>query len=237
MRDGPNATIAVLTRARHEDNELVRQLRAAGARIIELPCVHVERLADARQLVSAVAALEPSDWLVVTSPAGADAVARIPPPRARVAAVGVTTAARLAKHGIAVAFVPGRATGAELARELPAGGVVLLARSDRALPDMPRILRERGFHVREVVAYRTRTGAEGDVAGVRAALTSGARVEIHLASPSALEGLLDAIEPELVAAADIVASGPTTLAAVRARLGPGASVRARDEEASNVAHG
>ncbi len=237
MRDGAGEMIAVLTRARHEDDELVRQLRSAGARIIELPCVHVERLPDPTRLVSAVAALEASDWLVVTSPAGADAVARIAPPRARVAAVGAATAARLAKHGIVVAFVPGRAMGADLARELPAGGIVLLARSDRALPDMPRILRERGFHVREVVAYRTRTGAEGDVAGVRSALASGARVEIHVASPSALDGLLDAIEPGLVGAADIVASGPTTLAAVRARLGPGVSVRTRDEEVSHVAHG
>ncbi len=236
MRDGSGATIAVLTRARHEDDELVRQLRAAAVRIIELPCVHVERLPDARQLASSVAALEPSDWLIVTSPAGADAVARVSPPRARVAAVGAATSARLAKHGIVVAFVPGRATGADLARDLPAGGIVLLARSDRALPDMPRILRERGFHVREVVAYRTRTGAEGDVASVRAALASGARVEIHVASPSALDGLLDAIEPELVVAADIVASGPTTLAAARARLGPSASIRTRDEEVSRVAH-
>ncbi len=236
MPEPSRATVAVLTRARHEDDDLVRELRAAGMRIIELPCVHVERLPDAKPLASAVAALEPNDWLVVTSPAGADAIARIPPPRAGVAAVGSATAARLAKHGIAVAFVPRHATGAALARELPeGGGIVLLARSDRALPDAPRILRERGFHVREVVAYRTRTGAEGDVAGVGAALASGARVEIHLSSPSALEGLLDAIEPDRVARADLVVSGPTTLAEVRARLGAGANVRMRDQEVSRGA--
>lgn len=236
MRDRSGENVAVLTRARHEEDQLVRRLRDAGARIVELPCVHVEPLAEASRLASAVAALEPSDWLVVTSPAGADAIARLAAPRARVAAVGAATAARLAKHGIAVAFVPRHATGADLARELPASEIVLLARSDRALPDAPRILRERGFHVREVVAYRTRTGAEGDVAGVRAALTSGARVQIHISSPSALAGLLDAIEPELVATADIVVSGPTTLAAVHARLPMAASVRTRDEEVSHVAH-
>ncbi len=229
-------TIAVLTRARREADELARELRADGVRVIELPCVRIEPVVDLSPLAAAVGALAADDWLVVTSRYGADAIARLPQPRARVAAVGPSTAARLAEHGIAVAFVPETATGIGLARELPGDGAVLLARSDRALDDAPRILRERGFTVHEVVAYRTRTGAEGDVAGVRAALSSRERVAIHLESPSALEGLLGAIEPELVARAKLVVSGPTTLAAVRERLGPHVTIRTRDEEASHVTH-
>src|SRR5207302_322899 len=114
------------------------------------------------------------DWLVVTSRPGADAVARAARPRCRVAAVGRSTATRLARHGIAVAFQPRVPSGAALGRELPMARAALLARSDRALRDLPQILQARGFEVREVVAYRTVARADGDVGAVREALGDAA---------------------------------------------------------------
>ncbi|HZP97078.1 MAG TPA: uroporphyrinogen-III synthase [Candidatus Limnocylindria bacterium] len=236
MRERYAGATVVLTHARRDDDDLASRLRAAGARVIELPCVRIERLADVSALARAIAPLGPRDWLAVTSPAGADAVARVGAPRSPVAAVGPSTAARLAEHGIAVAFVPSVATGACLARELPRGEVAVLARSDRALADAPRILRERGFDVREVVAYRAAPVADGDVAAVRAALAADGTVVIFVSSPSALEGLLGAVEPRLVARAQLVVSGPTTLAAVRARLGTRVTTTPRDEEVSHAAH-
>ena len=222
--------VAVVTHATREDDVLVRGLREAGTRVIELPCVAILHLGDTAHLASAIDALRPDDWLVVTSPFGADAIAGASRPRSRVAAIGPATAARLLERGIAVDFTPSDATGAALARELPAGGRALLARSDRALPDAPRILRDRGFAVTEVIAYRTRVGARGDIAAVRDALSSdGGRVAIHLASPSALDGLLDAIEPALVAQATLHVSGRTTLAHVRERLGAAVRVQIREE--------
>ena len=191
--------VAVITHAVRDDDALAARLRAEGMRVIELPCVAIEHLADAAPLAAAIGALQADDWLVVTSPSGADAVRRAARPRSRVAAIGRRTAARLEGYGIAVAFVPSAANGATLARELPAAERALLARSDRALPDAPRILRERGFAVTEVVAYRTRIGVTGDVASVRRALASDQeRVAIYVESPSALEGLRAAIEPELL---------------------------------------
>ena len=192
--------VAVITHAVREDDALALGLRAAGVRVIELPCVSIEHLADPAPLASAIAALERNDWLVVTSPFGADAVARVSPPLSRVAAVGERTAERLARHGIRVSFVPTVSNGRTLARELPFATHALLARSDRALPDAPRILRERGFEVSEVVAYHTRVGATGDVAAVRDILAAAhERVAIYVESPTALEGLRAAIEPELLA--------------------------------------
>jgi len=192
-------TVAVITHAVREDDALARRLRESGARVIELPCVTIEHLANPASLARAIRALSPDDWLVVTSPSGADAVSRAARPLSRVAAVGERTAARLRSHGILTAFVPSASNGATLARELPRTTRALLARSDRALPDAPRILRERGFAVSEVVAYRTRIGATGDVALVRHALSSDSeRVAIYVESPSALEGLRAAIEPELL---------------------------------------
>src|SRR5439155_598323 len=81
-----------------------------------------------------LAALREDDWLVVTSRHGAEAVAPWGQPRAAVAAIGAATAERLRAYGVRVAFQPSASSGAALARELPrTSGVVLLARSDRAL--------------------------------------------------------------------------------------------------------
>lgn len=192
--------VAVVTHAVRDEDELARGLAANGWRVIAMPCVTIEHLNDPSPLEAAVAALDVADWLVVTSPSGADALARVTRTRSRVAAIGESTARRLRGHGIAVHFVPTTSSGAALASELPTAPRALLARSDRALPDAPRILRERGFAVTEVVAYRTRVGATGDIASVRAALASDdARVAFYIESPSALEGLRAAIEPDLLA--------------------------------------
>jgi len=192
-------TIAVLTHAAREDDALATELRAHGVRVLELPCITIEHLADPAPLAVAIGSLGADDWLVVTSPAGADAIARAAAVRSRVAAIGTVTASRCASHGIGVDFVPSAATGATLARELPGPRRALLARSDRALPDLPRILRERGFTVDAVVAYHARVGARGDVDAVRRALSStDERVAFYVESPSALDGLRAAIGPELL---------------------------------------
>lgn len=231
----PGAT-AILTRA-SEDNEIVaRRLRDDGVRVLELPCVRTMPLDDDRSLAQALRALTSEDWLVVTSRAGADAVARAARASARVAAIGAATAARLLSYGVAVDFTPSLARGELLGRELPVGRVALLARSDRALPDLPEILRERGFAVREVVAYRTVVGTTGDVGPARDALESGGAVAIFFWSPGAIDGLLRSIPRSLVGAADVFVGGEATRAAARERLGPAARIATIDEEVTRVTH-
>jgi uroporphyrinogen-III synthase len=230
------ARVAILTRAAEDNVELAERLRARGTRVIEVPCVRVEHLRDTSALAEAVAKLGREDWLVVTSRAGADAIGTLPRPLARVAAIGVATAERLRSRGVRVSFTPSVASGERLARELPSAELALLARSDRAMPDLPRILRERGFAVREVIAYRTVAMADGDIAGARRALDLGdGPVDIFVSSPSALDGLVAVLDPALVARARLVVSGETTYAAARARLGLGAEV-ALMEEGTHVAH-
>jgi len=231
---------AILTREPEDNAALAARLRDAGARVIEVPCIHIEPLADVAALESTLAALTRDDWLVVTSRHGADAVSRCAGARAPIAAVGKRTADRLRDHGFVVDYEPdletGDPTGERLARELPpCRGRVLLARSDRALPDLPAILRERGLAVDEVVAYRTRVGACGDIAGARDALAAGGVVAIFFVSPSTVEGLLSVIDPTLVSRARIFVAGRSTLRAVRDRVGIAADVRVTPEDA-NVAH-
>jgi uroporphyrinogen-III synthase len=182
--------------------------------------------------------LSEEDCVVVTSRHGADAIARCGPTRAAVAAIGDATAERLRTHGYRVAFQPSVPSGTVLARELPPrAGVVLLARSDRALPDLPQVLRERGFTVREVVAYHTIPEAQGDVARVRALLESPrGSVAVMFHSPSAVAGMLGAIEAPLVARASIHVTGRSTMRAVRDALGVDADVSLIEEEVTDVAH-
>jgi uroporphyrinogen-III synthase len=223
----------ILTRETEDNARFAREL-AGAEEILELPSVRVEPLADSSVLAAALASLGPDDWLVVTSRHGADAVARCGAPRARVAAVGEATAERLRERGFAVAFTPSAPSGERLAQELPQSGVcVLLARSDRGLDDLPRILRERGFAVREVVAYRTVVGPRGDAARVTSLLASGRRAAVVFHSPSAVEGFLLAVDPALVARAAIFVSGEATASAVRARLDVPVS---HLEEAADLAH-
>lgn len=228
----------ILTRDADDNAALAARLRRSSSLVIELPCVRAEPLEDTGPIADALAALSEEDWLVLTSRHGADAVARCGPSRAAVAAVGRATAERSRAHGLRVEFEPTVASGECLARELPErGGIALLARSDRALPDLPRILRGRGFAVREVVAYRTVAGAHGDIEGVRALLAAPERrVAVMFHSPSAVEGLLAAIEPGLVARAAIFVTGQTTLQAVRGRVGVEADISLIDQEATHVAH-
>jgi uroporphyrinogen-III synthase len=231
---------SLYTREPEDNAPLAARLRDVGARVIEVPCLRIEPLADVTALETALAALTRDDWLVVTSRHGADAVSRCATSRASIAAVGKRTADRLRAHGIAVDYEPdiqtGDPTGERLGRELPrCEGRVVLARSDRALPDVPAILRERGFVVEELVAYRTTVGARGDIADAREALAAGGDVAIFFESPSAIDGLLSVIEAELVLRARVFVKGRSTLRAVREWVGMGADIRVT-LEAANVAH-
>ena len=235
MYESLRGATAILTRAPEDNLVMAARLRDAGALVIEVPCVRVEPLDDSSALSSALSSCAADDWVVVTSRAGADAVARAGRPTCRVAAIGDSTAARLAEHRIAVDFVPSIATGARLGRELPQARSALLARSDRAMTDLPEILRERGFAVREVVAYRTQPGASGDIQRARAALASGERVAIFCYAPSAVDGLAGAIDAEALERATFFVSGPATRHAVRERIGDVARITSI-EEVTHVAH-
>jgi uroporphyrinogen-III synthase len=227
----------ILTREPPDNAALAARLRGWSAEVVELPCVHVEPLRDTRPLGEALAALCEEDWLLVTSRHGADAVAACATTRAAVAAIGDATAERLRAHGIRVAFQPTAPSGVALARELPpCRGAVLLARSDRALPDLPRMLRERGFAVRDVVAYRTVAEARGDVASVRALLASHEPVAVIFHSPSAVAGMVGAIDAPLVARASIHVVGRATMRAVRDAVGVDADVSLIEEEFAHVTH-
>jgi uroporphyrinogen-III synthase len=118
---------AIVTRPRAQAGPLVAALEAAGAEVVECPLIEIERTSD--EPVDAAG----YDWLIVTSPNGADEIARRGRNLPRVAAVGPGTAEALRAHGIEPALVPADSSQDGLLREFPRpAGRVLFAAAEGA---------------------------------------------------------------------------------------------------------
>src|SRR5258706_15859126 len=104
----------VVTRPQAQAAPLLDALRAEGFEPVACPVIETETIDDGPIDVSGY------DWVIVTSANGAaELAARRRGELSRVAAVGETTAAALAAHGIAVDFVPSLASQEGLVAELP----------------------------------------------------------------------------------------------------------------------
>lgn len=118
---------AIVTRPRAQAQPLVEALERAGVEVVECPLIEIERTSD-----------EPIDgagydWLIVTSPNGADEIARRGRNLPQLAAVGPGTAETLRAHGLEPAFVPVESSQDGLLREFPQpAGRVLFAAAEGA---------------------------------------------------------------------------------------------------------
>ncbi len=123
MPDGLPALRVIVTRPRAQARPLVDRLEALGAEVVECPLIEIERISD--EPVDAAG----YDWLVITSPNGADEIARRGRNLPRVAAVGPGTAETLRSHGIEPELVPQPSTqdGLLLAFPRPPGRVLFAA--------------------------------------------------------------------------------------------------------------
>jgi uroporphyrinogen-III synthase len=113
----------IVTRPRDQARPLVQGLEQLGVEVVECPLIEIEHTSD-----------EPVDaagyeWVIVTSPNGADELARRGVNLPSIAAVGPGTAETLREHGIEPAFVPRESSQDGLLREFPrpAGRVLFVA--------------------------------------------------------------------------------------------------------------
>jgi len=150
----------VVTRATDQAGSLSTALADHGAKVVELPVVSIEESVDGgKALSAALARADCYDWIVVTSPNGARRVADglAGPTTARLAAIGPKTAQPLSAAGHSVDLIPDRAVAEGLLEVFPSSdgtGRVLLARAETARHILPDGLRDAGWEVDVVVAYR-----------------------------------------------------------------------------------
>jgi uroporphyrinogen III methyltransferase/synthase len=159
----------LVTRPREQAGELVEQLAALGAITIEAPLIRILPPSDVAPLRRAAERAADFDWIVFTSANAVESFMRtllsvrrdvraLAGPQ--LAAVGTSTADRLASYGIKVDLIPSEFHGEGLAAALTAQGSlsgqrVLLPHADIAREVVAEQLRAAGADVTEVVAYRT----------------------------------------------------------------------------------
>jgi len=179
----------VVTRPRAQARPLVDALEAIGAEVVECPLIEIERTSDEPIDVAGY------DWLVVTSPNGADEIALRARNLPRVAAVGPGTAEALRAHGIEPAFVPRESSQDGLLREFPQpAGRVLFAAAEGA---------RRGpidaLGADFVPLYRTRLLAPEPPAGDVVVLASGSAARAYAGIGGALPAVTIGPETSRVA--------------------------------------
>src|SRR5215208_1372814 len=117
----------IVTRPRDQAGPLVERLEARGHQVVECPLIEIVRTSDEEIDASGY------DWIIVTSPNGADEIARRGRNLPKLAAVGLGTAERLREHGLEPEFVPRVSSQDGLLAEFPRpAGRVLFAAAENA---------------------------------------------------------------------------------------------------------
>jgi uroporphyrinogen III methyltransferase/synthase len=158
----------VVTRAREQASDLVRQLSDLGADCLEYPTIKIVPAADLKPMDEALNNLSAYDWIVFTSVNGVkyffdrlfetDRDVRALH-HLRTAAIGPATAERLFQFGLKSDIVPktyrAESVVEAFRKEKLDGRKILLPRAAEARPVLPVELRNMGAEVDEVTAYLT----------------------------------------------------------------------------------
>lgn len=218
----------VVTRSAEQAGELSRQLRAAGAEVIEVPTIQIQDPEDdGHALRDAVSRVSEFDWVILTSANAARRfVAELRDGRdlagVRLAAIGPGTASVLAEYHLQVDLMPEEFVAESLLKIFPypnepvnadptvTGGSVLIPRAEVARELLPTQLRERGWNVEVVTSYRTVPAPVSEEMRDR---VSQAQI-ITFASASAVHNFVAAFNSEQIPPA-VIAIGPLTAQAVR----------------------
>jgi len=158
----------IVTRAREQASDLVRQLSELGAECLEYPTIQILPADDLNPIDAAIEALSAFDWIVFTSVNGVQfffdrLFASNRDVRALshlgTAAIGPATAGRLSKFGLKSDIVPQNYRAESVVeafrKEKLKGKKILLPRAAEARPVLPVELRKMGAEVEEVTVYHT----------------------------------------------------------------------------------
>jgi uroporphyrinogen III methyltransferase/synthase len=207
----------LVTRARHQAEELATALRNLGAEVILLPLIEIGPPVDLPALERAAASVNSFDWLIFTSANAVEAFTAVLPSSpstvsAKVAAIGTTTAGKARERGFAVACIPKTSTSEGLAASFGEDDLkrkrVLVPSSALSGDVLRQELTARGALVQVVEAYRNVMAPEApDLVGK---VFRDAPDWITFASPSAVENLLQLVDSAVVQRCKLASIGPST---------------------------
>jgi uroporphyrinogen III methyltransferase/synthase len=229
-----------VTRSRPQAGDLARTLRSLGADAFEMPTIRIEPAPDKREFYELVAYAHSYDWLIFTSPNGADGFFTAfyelyKDARSlggvRIAVVGPATAARVRAHRFDVDLQPEKHLSAAITPALQKETTIenlkiLLVRGESANRDLPNELTRLGAIVDEAIAYRT-VPETGSHSGIARYLREGADI-VTFTSASTAENFHALALPEKTSTV-FASIGPVTSRAMR-DLGMHVDVEARQHD-------
>ncbi|KAK9946566.1 hypothetical protein M0R45_012024 [Rubus argutus] len=218
----------VVTRERGKNGKLINALAKQGISCLELPLIQHTRGPD-RDRLSTVLSDTAFDWIIITSPEAASVFLEswkdAGTPNVKVGVVGAGTASvfeevmQSSKQSLDLAFVPSKATGKDLASELPKNRkdkcTVLYPASAKAGHEIEEGLLNRGFEVTRLNTYTTGPVQHVDQMILKQALSAPV---VAVASPSAVRAWVNLISESEQWSNSVACIGETTAKAAR-RLG------------------
>lgn len=178
----------VVTRTREQASQLSRQLQELGAEVLEIPTIKILPPENKEDLKDGLEGLGAYDWIVFTSPNGVTAffdylVRAFEDVRAlgnvRIVAVGPATAAKVKEFNLRVDLMPEEALTKKIAQaftkyESIENLKIMLARAEKANPELPKALEELGAIVDDIPVYRTVAETEDRNEAVARLMEAGA---------------------------------------------------------------
>jgi uroporphyrinogen III methyltransferase/synthase len=211
MRRNLRGQRIVVTRARHQAEELAGPLREAGAEPILLPVIGIAPPDDKSALVNAAEQADAYDWIIFTS---ANAIAAFV---AELPDTGKWFNPRIATIG-AVELTPEKYVAESLVdafRAHPLDGKRILIPSAAVTRDVvPSELRKRGAEVDVVIAYQNVIPYEAPQQ-VQTIFQQPLPDWVTFASSSAVDHLVALVAPEVLKEMKIASIGPATSVTVQ----------------------
>ncbi len=213
----------VVTRTRKQAGVLSKQLAELGADVLELPTIRIDPPEDLLGFGELVMAAHEYDWLIFTSPNGAEAFFELfykvyEDARSiggvKIAAMGPGTAAKIREYRIGVDLIPKKSVAEGLVEALVdelgdlSSFKMLWVKAEDTRDILSKSLNDQGVILDEAIAYRTVPETTDRTGAVERFRTEGADV-ITFTSSSTVEHFLDLRLP-LPDGLKIASIGPIT---------------------------
>ncbi len=223
--NGPLSGLTVIvTRARHQAEELAARLRDTGANVIVMPMLDIGPPTDRGPLHKAAAQANQYDWIIFSSANAVRAFAAELPSTnnqilARVAAVGPATSECAEHHGFRIALMPEEYVAESLLAafnvEDLSGRRVLIPSAEMTRDLIAPGLQARGALVDVVPAYRNIIPSDTVERAAEVFRADPPPDWVTVASSSAVNHLLSVVPQRHLTGTKIASIGPITSSTVR----------------------